>query len=60
VVVHRGDRARRLLVGQRAYGRLRLEEDSRDWQRERAEEIADALVYGASAEVAATLGRGTP
>jgi hypothetical protein len=51
--------SRRLLAGQRAYGCLRLEEDRRDWRRERAEELADALVYGAFAEVAATLTRGT-
>jgi hypothetical protein len=48
----------RLLAGQRAYGRLRLEEDRRDWRRERGEELADALVYGAFAEVAATLSGG--
>jgi hypothetical protein len=47
--------ARRLLVGQQAYGRLDLCGDARDWRRERAEELADALVYGAVAEVAASL-----
>ncbi len=52
--------ARRLLAGQRTCGRLQLEEDRRDWRRERGEELADALVCGAFAEVAATLGRGTP
>jgi hypothetical protein len=46
--------ARRLLSGQEAYGRLDLASDPRDWRRERAEELADALVYGAIAEVAAT------
>lgn len=52
--------ARRLLAGQRTYGRLDVAHDGRDWRRERAEELADALVYGAIAEVAATLGRGEP
>jgi hypothetical protein len=46
--------ARRLLVGQTVYGRLDLANDRRDWRKERAEELADALVYGAIAEVAAT------
>jgi hypothetical protein len=44
--------ARRLLAGQHAYGRLDIANDARDWRRERAEELADALVYGAIAEVA--------
>jgi hypothetical protein len=44
--------ARRLLAGQRHYGRLDVRTDGRDWRRERAEELADALVYGAIAEVA--------
>ena len=44
--------ARRLLAGQRVYGRLDLRRDGRDWRHERAEELADALVYGAIAEVA--------
>jgi len=52
--------ARRLLAGQRTYGRLDLAHDGRSWRRERAEELADALVYGAIAEVASTLGRGAP
>jgi hypothetical protein len=52
--------ARRLLTGQRAYGRLRLEADRRDWRHERGEELADALVYTAFAEVAATLTKGGP
>ena len=47
--------ARRLLAGQHAYGRLDLAHDARDFRRERAEELADALCYGAFAEVAATL-----
>ena len=46
--------ARRLLEGQKAYGRLDLANDARDWRKERADELADALVYGAIAEVAAT------
>jgi aryl-alcohol dehydrogenase-like predicted oxidoreductase len=49
--------ARRLLAGQRTYGRLDVARDGRDWRRERADELADALVYGAIAEVAATLER---
>jgi hypothetical protein len=51
--------ARRLLAGQRAYGRLDLARDARDWRKERGEELADALIYGAIAEVAATVGRST-
>lgn len=47
--------ARRLLQGQRQYGRLDVAGDRRDWRRERAEELADALVYGAIAEVARAL-----
>ncbi len=38
--------ARRLLAGQCAYGRLDVARDGRDWRRERADELADALVYG--------------
>ena len=49
--------ARRLLAGQRHYGRLDVRADGRDWRRERAEELADALVYGAIAEVAALTDR---
>ncbi len=49
--------ARRLLAGQRHYGRLDIRADGRDWRRERAEELADALVYGAIAEVAALTDR---
>ena len=45
--------AKRLLAGQRAYGRLDLAHDARDWRKERADELADALVYTAIAEVAA-------
>ena len=43
--------ARRLLAGQASYGRLDLANDRRDFERERAEELADALVYSAMAEV---------
>jgi hypothetical protein len=50
-----GALARRLLEGSRRYGALDLAGDRRDWRRERAEELADALVYGAFAEVAAML-----
>ena len=52
--------ARRLLAGQRAYGRLDLANDRRDFRRERAEELADAMVYDAVHEVAATLRGGRP
>ncbi len=45
--------AKRLLDGQQRYGRLDLANDSRDWRKERAEELADSLIYGAFAEVAA-------
>jgi len=43
--------ADRLLVGQGQYGRLDLAADGRDFERERAEELADALVYTACAEL---------
>jgi hypothetical protein len=48
--------ARRLLAGQHAYGRLDLAKDGRDWRKERADDLADALIYGAIAEVAAGTG----
>jgi hypothetical protein len=44
--------ARRLLVGQRAYGRLDLVRDRRDWHREAAEEAADLAIYSAIGIVA--------
>jgi hypothetical protein len=47
--------ARRLLEGQRRYGLLDVRADTRDWRRERGEELADALVYGAIGEVAKAL-----
>jgi hypothetical protein len=40
-------------MGQRQYGRLNLANDPRNWRKERADELADALVYGAIMEVAA-------
>jgi len=43
--------AHRLLEGQRHYGRLDLANDPRDWRRERAQELADVLVYGALEEL---------
>ena len=52
--------ARRLLAGQRTYGCLDLASDRRDWRKERADELADALVYGAIGELAGTLGRAAP
>jgi hypothetical protein len=45
--------ARRLLTGQTTYGMLSVATDGRDWLRERSEELQDALVYTAIAEVAA-------
>jgi hypothetical protein len=39
--------AQRLLDGQKAYGKLDLRTDPRDWEQERKEEIADLLVYTA-------------
>jgi hypothetical protein len=47
--------AKRLLAGQRQYGRLDLRNDARDFRRERAEEFADALIYGAILDVAGEL-----
>ena len=49
----------RLRAGQNAYGRLDVANDSRDWRTERAAELADVLVYGAIAEVAAASKRPT-
>lgn len=49
--------ARRLLDGQKTYGLLDIANDRRDWRRERAEEFADSLVYGAIAEVAGSMTR---
>ncbi len=43
--------ARRLLLGQRTYGLLSLATDGRNWLRERSQELEDALVYTAIAEV---------
>jgi hypothetical protein len=37
--------AHRILAGQRAYGKLDLANDPRDWRKERAEELADAFIY---------------
>lgn len=47
--------ARRLLEGQRCYGRLDLLRDARDFRRERALELADLLVYTAFAELSASM-----
>src|SRR5258708_6797987 len=52
--------ARRLLAGQQAYGLLAIAGDRRDWRKERAEELADALVYGAIAEIAAAIPKDAP
>jgi hypothetical protein len=43
--------AKRLLEGQRCYGRLDLANDPRDWRKERTQELADVLVYGAFEEL---------
>ncbi len=43
--------ARRLAKGQTDYAVLNLRQDTRDMLRERAEELADALIYGAMEEV---------
>jgi hypothetical protein len=39
--------ARRLLEGQRAYGKLDLARDPRNFVRERGEEVEDLLIYSA-------------
>jgi hypothetical protein len=39
--------ARRLKMGRRVYGKLDLATDRRDFQKELAEEMTDAAVYGA-------------
>ena len=44
---------RRLLDGQRQYGRLDVAKDPRHWRAERGEELCDVLIYSAIAEVAA-------
>jgi hypothetical protein len=36
---------RRLLMGQRIYGRLDANRDARDWRAEAAEELLDGCVY---------------
>lgn len=41
----------RLVEGRRRYGPLDLAHDRRDWRHERAEELADALIYTAFDEV---------
>jgi hypothetical protein len=41
----------RLALGRECYGPLDVASDVRDFKRERAEEIADALVYSACAEL---------
>jgi len=49
----------RLLAGQQTYGRLDLAHDRRDFDRERGEELADAVVYSAMAEVRRIVAKGT-
>lgn len=43
--------ARRLLEGQRRYGRLSLAKDKRDWRAERSLEVQDLLIYSAFIEL---------
>lgn len=43
--------ARRLKKGQRYYGAIRIATDARNWRKEREEELADALIYGAFGEL---------
>jgi hypothetical protein len=43
--------ARRLMTGQQTYGHMQLAVDRRDFERERGNELADALVYTAMAEL---------
>jgi hypothetical protein len=43
--------ARRLLEGQRAYGRLDLANDPRDFRKEQGEEVQDLLIYSAFIEL---------
>lgn len=49
----------RLLAGQGTYGHLDLAHDKRDFEHERAAELADAIVYSAMAEVRRVVARGT-
>jgi hypothetical protein len=51
---------RRLLAGQRQYGRLDLARDPRDWKREAAEEAADLAIYTAFRVVADTIKSSEP
>lgn len=50
--------AQRLAEGQAAYGKLDLERDRRDFEQERAAELADAIVYTAMGELRRVLARG--
>ena len=43
--------AKRLLAGQRQYGRLDLAGDPRDFRKERGEELQDLLMYSAFEEL---------
>jgi hypothetical protein len=49
--------ARRLLEGQRAYGRIDVANDPRDFEAERGAEVADVLVYSAFSELRRLLAR---
>jgi hypothetical protein len=37
--------AKRLALGRRCYGALRIQQDPRDWKKEASEEALDAAVY---------------
>jgi hypothetical protein len=50
--------ARRLLEGQRVYGRIDVANDPRDFEAERGAEIADVLVYSAFGELRRLLAAG--
>jgi hypothetical protein len=43
--------AKRLVLGKGQYGALDIDRDPRDWHRELSEELADAMVYLACAEL---------
>lgn len=49
--------AERLLKGQTVYGKLNIDEDKRDWDREAYEEDLDSAVYRAIGHVKRTRGK---
>lgn len=48
----------RLLQGQSTYGKLDVENDPRNWEAERASEVADALIYSGIAELKRIVAKG--